>query len=141
MADGTIKQLNPFSGTQVWTVPGRGNRPLQIPKKEAHALAEHEFTDSCNFCVDKQLHTPPEKSRMVSRDGGWVIHRDLLPGELSGTQPEFRRVPNLFEIVSYDYWAQNYGFSMDESRHNHMERYLSDDEGRRHVLDLSLIHI
>ena len=82
MADGTIKQLNPFSGTQVWTVPGRGNRPLQIPKKEAHALAEHEFTDSCNFCVDKQLHTPPEKSRMVSRDGGWVIHRDLLPGEL-----------------------------------------------------------
>lgn len=136
MADGTIKQLNPFSGTQVWTVPGRGNRPLQIPKKEAHALAEHEFTDSCNFCVDKQLHTPPEKSRMVSRDGGWVIHRDLLPGELSGTQPEFRRVPNLFEIVSYDYWAQNYGFSMDESRHNHMERYLSDDEGRRHVLDI-----
>jgi len=25
---------------------------------------------------------------------------------------------------------------MDESRHNHMERYLSDDEGRRHVLDI-----
>ena len=28
MADGTLKQVNPFSGTEVWTVPGRGNRPL-----------------------------------------------------------------------------------------------------------------
>ncbi|WP_300078586.1 DUF4921 family protein, partial [Propioniciclava sp.] len=24
MADGTVKQLNPFTGTEVWTVPGRG---------------------------------------------------------------------------------------------------------------------
>ena len=31
MADGTIKQINPFSGTEVWTVPGRGNRPLSMP--------------------------------------------------------------------------------------------------------------
>ena len=28
MADGTIKQVNPFTGTEVWTVPGRGNRPI-----------------------------------------------------------------------------------------------------------------
>ena len=27
MADGTLKQLNPFSRTEVWTAPGRGNRP------------------------------------------------------------------------------------------------------------------
>ena len=25
MADGTIKQVNPFSGTEVWTVPGAGH--------------------------------------------------------------------------------------------------------------------
>ena len=24
MRDGTIKQVNPFTGTEVWTVPGRG---------------------------------------------------------------------------------------------------------------------
>ena len=30
MADGTVKQLNPFSGTEVWTVAGRGNRPLGV---------------------------------------------------------------------------------------------------------------
>jgi len=28
MRDGTIKQFNPFTGTEVWTVPGRGHRPL-----------------------------------------------------------------------------------------------------------------
>ena len=27
MPDGTVKQVNPFTGTQVWTVPGRGKRP------------------------------------------------------------------------------------------------------------------
>ncbi len=136
MADGTIKQLNPFSGTQVWTVPGRGNRPLKVPKTDPHALEPHDFTASCNFCVDKQLNTPPEKSRMVRRNGKWEILRDLLPHELGCTEAAFRRVPNLFEIVSYEYWAQNYGFSMDESRHDHMERYLADDAGRRHVFDI-----
>ncbi|STD12806.1 Uncharacterised protein [Dermatophilus congolensis] len=28
LADGTVKQVNPFSGTQVWTVPGRALRPV-----------------------------------------------------------------------------------------------------------------
>ena len=136
MADGTLKQLNPFTGTQVWTVPGRGNRPLSVPLKEPEQLKPGDFTARCNFCVDKLLQTPPEKSRTVSRDGRWEIIRDLLPHELGDTQAAFRRVPNLFEIVSYDYWAQNYGFTMDESRANQMERYLADDEGRRHVLDI-----
>jgi len=136
MADGTLKQLNPFTGTQVWTVPGRGNRPLSVPLKEPEQLKPEDFTARCNFCVDKLLQTPPEKSRTVSRDGHWEIIRDLLPHELGDTQAAFRRVPNLFEIVSYDYWAQNYGFTMDESRANQMERYLADDEGRRHVLDI-----
>lgn len=136
MADGTLKQLNPFTGTQVWTVPGRGNRPLSVPLKEPEQLKPEDFTARCNFCVDKLLQTPPEKSRTVSRDGRWEIIRDLLPHELGDTQAAFRRVPNLFEIVSYDYWAQNYGFTMDESRANQMERYLADDEGRRHVLDI-----
>ena len=136
MADGTLKQLNPFTGTQVWTVPGRGNRPLSVPLKEPEQLKPEDFTARCNFCVDKLLQTPPEKSRTVSRDGRWEIIRDLLPHELGDTQAAFRRVPNLFEIVSYDYWAQNYGFTMDESRANQMERYLADDQGRRHVLDI-----
>lgn len=136
MADGTIKQLNPFSGTQVWTVPGRGNRPLAVPKQEPRPLSGSDFTDSCNFCADRMLKTPPEKSRIVPTDGGWEILRDLLPWQLHETEPLFRRVPNLFEIVSYDYWADNYGFHMNADREEHMERYLADDEGRRHVFDI-----
>ena len=29
LADGTVKQISPFTGTEVWTVPGRANRPFQ----------------------------------------------------------------------------------------------------------------
>ena len=136
MADGTIKQLNPFSGTQVWTVPGRGNRPLAAAHKEPRELTDKDFTAACSFCSDNMLATPPEKSRIIARDGKWEILRDLMPHELHDTEPLFRRVPNLFEIVSYDYWAQNYGFSMDESRAEHMERYLADEAGRRHVFNI-----
>ena len=62
MADGTVKQLNPFTGTEVWTVPGRGNRPL------GHAAGEHPVIDRtregayCAFCEKRYLETPPEKS-------------------------------------------------------------------------------
>ena len=38
LADGTLKQLNPFTGTEVWTVPGRGNRPLGIAHPDPRPL-------------------------------------------------------------------------------------------------------
>lgn len=28
MKDDTIKQINPFTGTEVWTVPGRASKPI-----------------------------------------------------------------------------------------------------------------
>ncbi len=33
MADGTVKQVNPFTGTEVWSVPGRSSKPItnEIP--------------------------------------------------------------------------------------------------------------
>ena len=34
MPDGTVKQVNPFTGTQVWTVPGRGKRPTVNKKAD-----------------------------------------------------------------------------------------------------------
>ena len=40
---------------------------------------------------------------------------------------EFRRVPNLFEIVSYAYWEKNYDYQMPGPARERMERYL----GRR----------
>ncbi len=133
MADGTIKQISPFSGTQVWTVPGRGNRPLSRREKDPEPLTAQRFTDSCNFCEANHLATPPEKSRLVLGEHGWEILRGLHPDQLDQTRAEFRRVPNLFEIVSYDYWAQNYGYEMPSEQRQRMESYLFDAHGREHV--------
>ncbi|WIM66920.1 DUF4921 family protein [Corynebacterium breve] len=137
MADGTIKQINPFSGTQVWTVPGRGNRPISKPVKDPQPLTDEDFTHSCAFCEAFPLKTPPEKSRMIKgHDGDWHILRGLLPSEMDQTQAYYRRVPNLFEIVSYDYWVKNYGFQMDSETAFQMGRYLADEQGRQHVIDI-----
>ncbi|MEX3503741.1 DUF4921 family protein [Corynebacterium sp. LK2510] len=135
MADGTIKQINPFSGTEVWTVPGRGDRPLSAPAAAPQPLSPGAATSTCAFCEDNQLQTPPEKSRIVRRNG-WEILRGLTPDELGQTQAEFRRVPNLFEIVSYDYWNKNYGFEMSPQQRERMESYLSIDVGRSHVMEI-----
>lgn len=133
MADGTVKQVNPFSGTEVWTVPGRGNRPLAHPAQDPQPLAADAFTHSCAFCSGRMLDTPPEKSRILASG---EIQRDLLPHELDESEPAFRRVPNLFEIVSYDYWHENYGYTMDPDVARHKERYESDEAGRLHVLNV-----
>ena len=83
MADGTIKQINPFSGTEVWTVPGRGNRPLSVPAANPQPLGPDAHTATCAFCSANKLSTPPEKSRMVQDARGmWSIQRGLLPSEL-----------------------------------------------------------
>lgn len=134
MADGTLKQVNPFSGTEVWTVPGRGNRPLAAAGAPPEPLMPGAHTDTCNFCEARKLRTPPEKSRLIADGEGFAILRDAVPDELDNTVAEFRRVPNLFEIVSYDYWQKNYGYEMPVARRSHMERYLADPAGREHVL-------
>lgn len=133
MADGTVKQLNPFSGTEVWTVPGRGNRPLSKPAVDPKPLTPESFTSTCAFCSDRRLETPPEKSRILH--SGEIL-RGVHPDQLWDTQPSFRRVPNLFEIVSYDYWAANYGYALDAVNQERMEAYLRDPAGRQHVLDV-----
>lgn len=129
MSDGTIKQVNPFSGTEVWTIPGRGNRPLSKSTSDPLPLGDNPH---CAFCSATPLATPPEKSRIIS-DDGWRILHALLPHELGDTTAEFRRVPNLFEIISFDYWHKNYGFDMDSETSTRMQRYLADNAGAEHV--------
>ncbi|BAU96420.1 hypothetical protein N24_2158 [Corynebacterium suranareeae] len=135
MADGTIKQIHPFTGTEVWTVPGRGNRPLLHNASTSIELSAKDHTSYCAFCSDNMLSTPPEKSRIVIGDNGeFDIIRGVLPDELAATTPEFRRVPNLFEIVSFDYWHHNFGFDMDAETAMRMSQYLATPQGRDHVL-------
>ncbi|MDO5032475.1 DUF4921 family protein [Corynebacterium sp.] len=133
MADGTVKQVNPFSGTEVWTVPGRGDRPLSRPVASPEPIGPNANLNTCAFCAGRMLDTPPEKARILH--SGEIL-RGLLPNQLEDSEPAFRCVPNLFEIVSYDYWSANYGYQMDEDSAARMERYLSDAAGREHVLGI-----
>ncbi len=113
MPDGTTKQLNPFTGTEVWSVPGRGNKPItnEIPIT-AQKIEVHNPEDYCSFCDAKYFETPPEKQRMVLENGEYKKLDYIIAEEYYKTLAEFRRVPNLFEIVTLDYWRKNYDFKI-----------------------------
>ena len=51
LPDGTIKQRNPFTGTQVWTVPGRAARPLGGPVDNPRPLTHADRTSPCAHAV------------------------------------------------------------------------------------------
>ena len=90
LPDGTIKQVNPFTGTKVWTVPGRGARPLGKPAEQTRELTDHDRRAACVFCPDNCLSTPPEKTRLVKRAGGLVRGHDLIRCCLLYTSPSPR---------------------------------------------------
>ncbi|SPT74602.1 Uncharacterised protein [Arcanobacterium haemolyticum] len=133
MADGTIKQINPFSGTEVWTIPGRANRPIEITHTDVRPIDPNRLGHSCAFCTQRILETPPEKARIVRKRDDAVVYRgtnvDMLTREW-----EFRRIPNLFEILSFDYWAKNYDYRLPASARGRLEAYMADPAGRSHVM-------
>ncbi|MGC3955002.1 MAG: DUF4921 family protein [Propionicimonas sp.] len=135
MVDGTVKQLNPFTGTEVWTVAGRGNRPLGSHLPDPVPLDATQHGRHCAFCEHRYAETPPEKSRIVRHhDGHWETRYRTPAEEMHSTRAEFRRIPNLFEILSYDYWHQNYGYVLPPLVHDRKEAYLASPAGRAHVL-------
>lgn len=134
LADGTLKQLNPFTGTEVWTVPGRGNRPLGLTRAEPKPLAPGADGSACAFCERRYDETPPEKSRVVLTPHGYETLYRTPAADLFATTAEFRRVPNLFEILSYEYWHLNYGYTLPPRVAARKKAYLDSDAGRAHVL-------
>ena len=138
LADGTVKQLNPFSGTEVWTVTGRGNRPLGITLPNPTPLNPAEHGRYCAFCEHRYTDSPPEKSRVIrTAEGGWETRHRTSAEELDSSVAEFRRVPNLFEILSYDYWHLNYGYELPEEVRQRRDDYLASPVGRAHVLSVA----
>ncbi len=136
LPDGTTKQRNPFTGTQVWTVPGRGNRPLASPTIDARPLLDGEERRFCAFCSERYLDTPPEKSRVVNASGTMMEVKGLMARELQETVAEFRRIPNLFEILPLHYWTQNHGFEPPAEDEQRARDYVSDEAGERHLTAL-----
>ncbi|ACF14556.1 conserved hypothetical protein [Chloroherpeton thalassium ATCC 35110] len=137
MPDGTIKQINPFTGSEVWSVPGRGNKPLanEIPET-AKELPYKEKEDYCSFCESRYYETPPEKARIIKENGQYKTLQAVPSSKYFETQAEFRRTPNLFEIVSLDYWRKNYGYKMNQVQNAWREQYLSDSDGVKHICEV-----
>ncbi|WP_022867376.1 DUF4921 family protein [Schaalia vaccimaxillae] len=137
LADGTVKQQNLLTGTEVWTVPGRGHRPIGIPHPDPSPI-DHDFAGHhCAFCSGRYLETPPEKSRLVrTDDGSWQELTGLPADQLADTTAQFRRIPNLFEIVSYKYWNLNHGHVPSEDAHRRMAEYLASSAGYEHIMQV-----
>jgi galactose-1-phosphate uridylyltransferase len=136
MPDGTVKQVNPFTGTEVWAVPGRKNKPISndVPP-HAHPIEVHSPEDYCSFCPARYFETPPEKSRLIRNDH-WERIDFLAPDKYSTTTAEFRRVGNMFEIVTLDYWRKNYQFRMNGQRQRWKEEYLANPVGFKHITEI-----
>ncbi|MBM2845655.1 MAG: hypothetical protein HW407_967, partial [Bacteroidetes bacterium] len=49
---------------------------------------------------------------------------------------EFRRVGNMFEIVTLDYWRKNYAYKMAAARQKWKEDYLANPVGLKHITDI-----
>jgi len=136
LPDGTLKHINPLTGTEVWTVPDRARRPLynralKPPKK----LEKSPKEDYCDFCASHYFRTPPEKSRLIQTSDGQYQKRDRVsPDLLETSYALFRRVANLFEIVTIDYWAKNHDFQLSPAQIQWKENYLKNPRGLEHVL-------
>lgn len=137
LPDGTVKQIGPLTGTRVWTVPGRANRPLAAPRDDVRALQPGDARRLCAFCADRYLETTPEKARLVGP--GFTLDRHVPAAALRDTTAEFRRFGNLFEIVSAEYWRENHGFRQPSALFEWAQEYLSTPEGRRHIETLAAI--
>jgi galactose-1-phosphate uridylyltransferase len=137
LPDGTVKQVGPLTGTRVWTVPGRANRPLEVHRDAPRPLAAGEQNRLCAFCVDRYLETTPEKVRLVGAD--LTEHRRVPAREVHDTTAEFRRFGNLFEIVSAEYWRENHGFRQPSSVVEWAREYLADPAGREHLERLRIV--
>lgn len=143
MPDGTTKQINPFTDLEVWTIPGRKNKPITNAKPKirekisSNGQGNGRGTEAyCNFCESKYLNTPPEKARLIKERGQYQMTERLNPDQIFTHPAEFRRVPNLFEIVTTNYWEKNYNFHMSSLNKEWKDRYIRQPKGLDHVLGI-----
>jgi galactose-1-phosphate uridylyltransferase len=141
LPDGTIKQVNPITGTKVWTLPGRGARPSGLPLHHPLPIDPDDHDRHCAFCWGRMLETTPEIGRVVHDGGRWDDLRGVLAEDLGRTDAQFRLIPNLFEILSYDYWHLAHGWEPTAESRARRTAYLSTPAGREHVTALARIRM
>jgi galactose-1-phosphate uridylyltransferase len=133
LRDGTVKQVSPLTGTTVWTVPGRANRPLPSAPEVREPIRPGDAERLCAFCSDRALEVTVEKSRRVVDPVPRTLHH-VQASELTASVAELRRVPNLFEILGVDYWRTNHGYRVPDEVRRRAQAYLDDPAGRAHLL-------
>ncbi len=139
LPDGTVRQQSPLTGTVVWTVPGRSNRPIPSALPAPQPLDPASSQAVCAFCPGRYLETPPERSRLVlDPDAGgpapWSVLENLPAEQLGETVADFRRFPNLFEILAFEYWHANHGYEIPAAARARATEYAATPVGRDHVL-------
>ncbi|MGC8764473.1 MAG: DUF4921 family protein [Brevinematia bacterium] len=143
MPDGTLKQINPFSDTEVWCVEERRKGPAingNSIEKVPFVPAENE--EYCDFCEKNFLNCTPEKLRYFkNKDNEWekLYYPDYEV--ISNIFPEFKTVGNLFEIVTYDYWRKNYNYEPPAYLREWRDSYLSIPDGYHHVMNVLKIKL
>ncbi|MDD4868946.1 MAG: DUF4921 family protein [Kiritimatiellae bacterium] len=136
LPDGTIRQRNPLTDIEVWTIPGRaGKQAANETVTAIQGIKKQEPENYCDLCEAKYFNTPPEKERLIKKDSGYVSLLNLGASELSVSRPVFRRIPNLFEIVTFDYWRKKSRLAMSPENKLRKEKYLSSEKGRAHVIN------
>ncbi len=137
LRDGLVKYRNPFAGTEAWFTPGRRHRPFHTDRKrKAAPLNVQQPQNYCAFCPAHYLQTTPEKSRLEKNGRQWRLFDRPTPDHVFQHKAEFRRIGNLFEIISFDYWRINYGCSLSKQDREHQQAYLSSATGREHIIAL-----
>ena len=150
LPDGTVRQESPLTGTVVWTVPGRSHRPLPAAVALPQPLRPEAVDTQCAFCAGRHLDTPPEKARLVldpdpdgtgdpgvvdpDRAEPWRILRHLPADQLEATVAEARRIPNLFEILPFEYWHANHGYELPGTIRARARAYSASPTGRAHLV-------
>ncbi|MBS4027389.1 MAG: DUF4921 family protein [Ignavibacteriales bacterium] len=137
MQDGTVKQVNPFTGAEVWSVPGRSNKPITngVPTT-SKKVDLHSPEDYCSFCAARYFETPPEKARMIMQEGKYLSIKHLSAPEYFSSEALFRRTPNLFEIVTLDYWKKNFDYRMNDELLQWRDAYIKNGLGKNHLLNI-----
>lgn len=135
--DGTIRYRNPFAETEAWFTPGRRRRPFHtLDKAPGAILSEAQPQNYCAFCPANYVQTTPEKSRFEKNGRDWRLCDQPSPERVFANQARFRRIGNLYEIISYDYWQKKYGFDLSEKEQAHQDAYLDSEKGRDHLFSL-----
>jgi galactose-1-phosphate uridylyltransferase len=137
LPDGTLRHFHPVTGLEIRNVWGRSFRPNRTTPKDKPPqplTPSIEPENTCDFCASRRMETPPEKKRWW-RDPSrsWQSQSFRPPAQVGEGACDFRRISNLFEIVPYDYWTKNLGFTPTVDRLAWRDAYFSDPSGQQHI--------